>query len=234
VGGKIALAVGVAGVASYAARGRSAGVFAPSVWHGPRSRRAIALTFDDGPSPSTSRLLDVLDSYGVKATFFQCGMHVRRLPEIARAVAEGKHEIGNHTHSHNSLWLRSPDFILREIGEAQQAIESAAGVKPILFRAPYGVRWFGLRAAQQRFGLLGVMWTVLARDWKLPAPLITSRLLQGAENGAIFCLHDGRERAVAPDITCTITAIRETIPRLRDLGYQFRTVSQLLQGGSVQ
>jgi peptidoglycan-N-acetylglucosamine deacetylase len=179
-------------------------------------------------------LLDLLESYSVKATFFQCGMHVRRLPWIARSVAEAGHEIGNHTDSHASFWLHSPDFIAREIGQAQHAIEHATGVIPALFRAPYGVRWFGLGAAQERYGLLGVMWTALARDWKLPASLIVARLTNRAENGAIFCLHDGRERAVAPDITRTIAAVRELIPRLAERGYGFCTVSELLRGDSLQ
>jgi peptidoglycan/xylan/chitin deacetylase (PgdA/CDA1 family) len=231
VGGKIALTIAAVGSAAvYAVRGRSANLIAPSVYRGPRSRRAIALTFDDGPSPSTPALLDVLDTYGVKATFFQCGMHVRRLPEITRWVVEAGHEIGNHTDSHASLWLRPADFIEREIGMAQHAIEDAAGVTPILFRAPYGVRWFGRRAAQERHALLGVMWTVLGRDWNQPAPSVTARLIRGADNGAIFCLHDGRERAITPDISNTIAAVREVIPRLTAAGYAFRTVTELLRG----
>jgi peptidoglycan-N-acetylglucosamine deacetylase len=217
-----------AGAAAYAARGRSSAVFAPSVYRGPRSCRAIALTFDDGPSPSTPALLDVLDAQGAKATFFQCGMHVRRLPEIARSIVDAGHEIGNHTDSHAALWLRSASFIDREIGEAQRAIQDATGARPELFRAPYGVRWLGLKAAQQRYGLIGVMWTVLARDWRLPAPEIVARLLAAAENGAIFCLHDGRERATVPDISNTIAAVRELIPRLSGMGYEFCTVSELL------
>jgi peptidoglycan/xylan/chitin deacetylase (PgdA/CDA1 family) len=237
VGGKIAIPAAAAaalGMAVYATRARSSTVFGPSVCRGPRSRRAIALTFDDGPSPSTPALLDLLDSFGAKATFFQCGMHVRRLPEIARSVAQAGHEIGNHTDSHASLWLRSPDFIAREIGDAQHAIEHATGVKPVLFRPPYGVRWFGLRAVQERYGLLGVMWTALGRDWKLPPPLIAARLTERVQNGAIFCLHDGRERAIAPDITSTIAAVRELIPRLAERGYGFCTVSELLRGDSLQ
>jgi peptidoglycan/xylan/chitin deacetylase (PgdA/CDA1 family) len=236
MGGKLGIGAAVAalGAANYAARGRSAAIFAPSVYRGPRDRRAIALTFDDGPSPSTPELLDVLDGVGAKATFFQCGIHVRRLPEIARWVIEAGHEIGNHTDSHAALWLRTAKFIEQEIGAAQRSIQHAAGVTPVLFRAPYGVRWPGLRAAQTRYGLMGVMWTAMAPDWRLSAPAVVARLIRRAENGAIFCLHDGRERALVPDVQSTIAAVRELAPRLVDQGYHLCTVSELLKTGSVQ
>jgi peptidoglycan/xylan/chitin deacetylase (PgdA/CDA1 family) len=156
------------------------------------------------------------------------------LPEIARSVIQAGHEIGNHTDSHASLWLRSPSFIDREISQAQHVIQHATGTLPVLFRAPYGVRWFGLREAQQRHRLLGVMWTALGRDWRLPGPAIAERLAARIENGAIFCLHDGRERAIDPDISNTLAAVRELVPRIADLGYGFCTVSQLLRSDSVQ
>ena len=236
MGGKIAVSLlaAAAGATAYAARARSSTLFAPSIHRGPRSSRAIALTFDDGPSPATAALLDLLDAHAAKATFFQCGMHVRRLPEIAESIVAAGHEIGNHTESHAALWLRSAEFIDREIGQAQDAIEQATGVAPVLFRAPYGVRWFGLREAQQRYGLTGVMWTALGRDWRLPSAAIVARLMNAAENGAIFCLHDGRERATVPDVSNTIAAVRELVPRLKDMGYEFRTVSEMLQLSRVQ
>ncbi len=214
---------------AYAARGRSSRFFGPSIHRGPRHRRELALTFDDGPSPSTPRVLEVLARYGVRATFFQCGLHVEQRPGVAREVAAAGHEIGNHGYSHAGFWLRSPQFIHQELERAQQAIAQATGGAPRLFRAPYGVRWFGLRAAQRRFGLLGVMWTVSARDWKLPADRIAPRLLRGACNGAIFCLHDGRVLAPDPDIRPTLEALERVIPALLDRGYRLVTVSELIR-----
>ena len=126
--------IAAAGAASsflaWAVRGRSASVFGRSVWRGPRDRRAVALTFDDGPSESTPEILEILAGHGVPATFFQCGANVDRLPEIAREVAARGHEIGNHSYSHPYLFLRSPGAIEDELRRAQEAIEAHTGVRP--------------------------------------------------------------------------------------------------------
>ncbi len=216
------------GLAAWAVRGRSSQVFGPSVWRGPRGRRAVALTFDDGPSEATPELLEILEQNGARATFFQIGMNVERLPRVAREVAAAGHEIGNHTWSHRPLYLRGRAWIEGEVVRAQAAIAEAAGVDARLFRAPYGARWFGLRRAQARFGLLGVMWTAIASDWRLPPHAAAAKLLRAACNGAILCLHDGRERAPRPDVRSTLEAVRRLLPELRKRGFGFDTVSELL------
>src|SRR6186997_1491470 len=102
----LAAAGAASGFMAWAVRGRSAQVFGRSVWRGPRHIPALALTFDDGPSETTPRILDILSEYRVPATFFQCGQNVDRLPEIAREVAGRGHEVGNHSYSHPYLFLR--------------------------------------------------------------------------------------------------------------------------------
>jgi peptidoglycan/xylan/chitin deacetylase (PgdA/CDA1 family) len=213
---------------AYAVRGRSSTLFAPSVYRGPAARRAIALTFDDGPSESTPALLRMLADQNVTATFFHCGGNVDRLPEIARDVARSGHEIGNHSHTHPRFIFRTPDFIQGELARAQESIERAAGVSPVLFRAPFGVRWPGMREAQRRLRLMGVMWSVIGCDWKLDARAIVRRVLPKIENGAIICLHDGRELQVRPDVEPTLDAVRRLLPILKAEGYRFETVSQLI------
>ncbi len=229
-GGRAGLVCGVAGAAvlAYAVRGRSATLLAPSIWRGLRTRRAIALTFDDGPSESTPQLLELLRRYNAPATFFECGENVRRLPGIARQVAAAGHQIGNHTDSHPYLCFKPRGFILDEIARAQDSIESATGVRPVLFRAPYGVRWFGLREAQRRLGLLGVMWTAIGVDWRSNAVDIASLLERKAGSGAIFCLHDGRLTEPRPDIRVTLEAMERILPRLIDAGYHFEKVSDII------
>jgi len=222
------VAVAGAGLLAYAVRFPSSTLLAPSVHRGTRTRRAIALTFDDGPSESTPELLAILARHGVPATFFQCGANVRRLPAVAREVAAAGHEIGNHTDTHPRLDFKSRDFIARELAAAQESIERATGVRPRYFRAPYGIRWFGLRETQQRFNLTGVMWTTIALDWKWPSERIVPRLLNGAQSGAIFCLHDGRRVETAPDIRATLETVTEVLPKLMEQGFHFEKVTDIL------
>ncbi len=223
-----AVTAAVAG-AAWAVRGRSSSVFAPSIWRGVRSRPAIALTFDDGPSESTPALLEVLARHSIRATFFMCGVHVDRLPQVARAAAGAGHEIANHSYSHPLLCFRTSAFMRADLERAQRAIQTHTGAAPALFRAPYGVRWPGLRAAQRSLGLTGVMWTVIGYDWNLAADAIVRRIMGKVSNGAIICLHDGRELRAQPDISNTLHAVGQIIPRLLDRGYRFETVSRICQ-----
>jgi peptidoglycan/xylan/chitin deacetylase (PgdA/CDA1 family) len=220
--------VGAAGAMAWAVRAPSSTWIAPSVYRGVRTRRAVALTFDDGPSESTPELLRVLAEHRISATFFQCGASARRLPEVARAVADAGHVVGNHSETHARLYLQSPSFIYRELARAQDSIEQAVGRRPRLFRPPFGVRWFGLAAAQRGLDLTSVLWSTIGRDWKLPAEHVLARLLRGAENGAIFCLHDGRNLDVRPDISATIEAVRRLAPILLERGFHFETVNDIL------
>jgi len=173
-------------------------------------------------------LLDLLAKHDVRATFFQCGVNVRRLPEVARQVAADGHCIGNHTVSHRRLSLRSAEFIYSEMAEAQTIIADVTGCEPRYFRPPYGVRWFGLRSAQRRLRLTSVLWSTIGKDWKWPTEAVASRLVAGAANGAIFCLHDGRTLQERPNIDNTLEAVARVIPMLRDQGFHFETVNEIL------
>jgi peptidoglycan-N-acetylglucosamine deacetylase len=203
-------------------------VFGPNVWRGPAAKRALALTFDDGPSESTPELLELLARYGARATFFQCGANARRLPSIARAVSIAEHEVGNHTETHAALYLKSPGFVCGEIAQAQSTLTGIHGTAPKWFRAPYGVRWFGMRAGMKQAGLTHAAWTTIARDWSLDAAAVNQRLRRSAVPGAILCLHDGRELRANPDIRVTLEAIGQLLPFLRDEGFELVTLTDLL------
>jgi peptidoglycan/xylan/chitin deacetylase (PgdA/CDA1 family) len=237
-----AAAAGIAGVAValrmvYGAASRSSQLFGPSVYRGDGSRKSIALTFDDGPSEGSLHLIDYLAAERIPATFFQCGKNVEHYPAIARTIYEMGHEIGNHTYSHPRLsprisWqvqYRSPAFIETELSRTQHIIEAEIGSRPTLMRAPYGLRWYGLAAAQQKLGLLGVMWTVIGRDWEWPAYAIADLVLKRSSPGGIVCLHDGRDIQPKSDISQTLKALRRIVPELKDAGYSFETVSSLIQ-----
>ncbi|MEQ1885170.1 MAG: polysaccharide deacetylase family protein [Bryobacteraceae bacterium] len=228
VGGAAGL-LAAAGFFAYAVRGRSASVFGPSVYHGDRGRPSLALTFDDGPSESTPELLDLLAEHDIRATFFLCGQNVDRLPGIARKIADAGHQIGNHSDTHPYFHLCPPSRIYQELLTAQEKLAQATGTTPSLFRAPYGVRWFGLARAQQELNLLGVMWSTIGRDWKLPASEVAQVLLRKPCNGDIICLHDGRGTQTNPDIRNTVDALRIAIPELKKRSFGFETVSEILR-----
>lgn len=217
-----------AGLLAYAVRGRSSTLFAPSIYRGPRTRAVLALTFDDGPCESTPELLDILYQYGVPATFFQCGANVRRLPDVSREVLAAGHEIGNHTENHAPLYLRTPGFIYSELAAAQDSIADATGMRPRYFRPPYGARWFGLRQAQKKLGLEGILWTCLGLDWRLPTERIVSRMTSNLYSGSILCLHDGRLTQPRPNVRPMIEAVRQILPEALERGFEFATISQLL------
>jgi peptidoglycan/xylan/chitin deacetylase (PgdA/CDA1 family) len=230
--GVFAAGIGMAAVAgmAWAVRGRTSSVFGPSIHSGATGRKAIALTFDDGPSSSTAELLKIFNEYRAPATFFQCGVNILRDPDLSQAVHDAGHEIGNHSQTHPNCALKRPQFIEDEFEQAQQTIHYATGATPTLMRAPYGVRWFGFRQMQERLGLTGVMWTVIGRDWRLTGPEIADRILTSHElDGGIVCLHDGRGTDPDPDINSTLEAVRRIIPALLERGYHFETVTSLCQ-----
>ena len=230
VGGKaIFAAAGLTGLyLAYAACCPLAQVWGRGFHRGPRDRREIALTFDDGPSESTPAMLDVLQHYGLRATFFVCGENVERFPAIVRETAAAGHEIGNHTYSHAGLLLRSSSRIRLELEQTQHAIEEVAGVRPRLFRPPYGVRAPCLRGIQDGLGLTTVMWTVIGNDWKLRRAAITERVLRRAGEGGIICLHDGHEVYHPADRRETAAALPEIVEGLRRRGFSFVTAGHML------
>ena len=223
-----ALLSGLSAAAAYGSVAKNSQLFGPTVYRGVGTRKSVALTFDDGPSESTVELLEYLEKEEVPATFFMCGMNVRRLPDIAGQVAAGGHQIGNHTYSHPNLSFKSRAFIDHEFTETQKIIQFETGVTPMLLRAPYGFRWMGMREVQHRLSLLSVMWTVSGFDWRWPAVRIARHVLSHCAPGAIVCLHDGRGVKTHPDISATLAALRYIVPRLKDNGYTFETVSGVL------
>lgn len=185
------------------------------------------MTFDDGPSPQTPAFLEVLARYGVRATFFVCGANVERLPDVARRTLEAGHEIANHTHSHPLLLKLPPWRVRTEVERAQRTIDERLGVRPTMFRAPFGIHAPGLRGALASERLTAVRWTVIGNDWRLPADRIAQRVLRGADPGGIVCLHDGDQVRERPDRTETLRALETVLPPLLESGYELVTASEM-------
>lgn len=183
----------------------------------------VAMTFDDGPHPqNTPRLLDILRTRNIKATFYVIGRNVDRYPHIVRRIVAEGHEIGNHTYTHRKLTSLSASEVRKEMQRTQDAIARATGVKPRTMRPPYGALRNDQRVAVMReFGYPTILWSVDPRDWQRPGPaVVTSRIIAGTQNGAIILAHDLH----AP----TVSAMPKTFDGLLSRGYKFVTTSQLL------
>lgn len=193
--------------------------------NGSREEKIIALTFDDGPHPKeTHEILDVLDKYKVKGTFFVVGKHANWYSHpLIRAAKEG-HEIGNHTFSHPDISNLSSEDIKREIKECEDTLVKLTGKNPTLFRPPYGsYSEKKLGEIAKECGYKIILWTTIdAKDWKNPpSSQISDIIINKAQNGDIILLHDyGTEN--------TVKALDTIIPEMMKKGYKFVTVSELI------
>lgn len=197
----------------------------------------LALTFDDGPNPAvTPLLLDLLDQYNAKATFFMIGRFVRECPELAREVANRGHVIGNHTQTHPNLFWLSPRAIRNELQQCQSALQDAVGAAAKVFRPPYGLRNPWVVGTARELGMQTVMWTLLPGDWRgKSVEWLTGRMGPIADHaqdsasrtaGDLLCLHDGAHRQLNGDRIRTLKALQYWLPRWRDLGLKFVTIGE--------
>jgi peptidoglycan/xylan/chitin deacetylase (PgdA/CDA1 family) len=181
-----------------------------------RARGEIALTFDDGPDPATTpRVLDLLDARKARATFFCVGRRVEAHRDVAAEIARRGHRVENHSHRHrNAFWFLPPPLLRDEIERAQDAIATATGRAPRLFRAPAGIRSPLLEPALARAGLELVAWTRRGFDTVSgDAGRVLARLVRGLAPGDILLLHDGRGARGASGGPVLL----EVLPRLLDV-----------------
>lgn len=190
--------------------------------------KRVALTFDDGPHPRyTPQILDILKEYDVKATFFMVGSNADYHPELVeRVLAEG-HEIGNHTYNHYHTVNMKSEELTRDILACGEALARFTdGKAPKLFRPPEGVFNEDIKALCEKEGYTIVMWSVDTRDWAhTPIPDIVAGVRANVQDGAIILMHDfiGKKSP-------TPAALRQIIPMLQRSGYEFVTISRLLEG----
>lgn len=187
----------------------------------------IALTFDDGPHPRyTPQILDILKEFNVSATFFAVGENVEFYPDLTRQIIAAGHELGNHTYHHNHVAKMSLEDLKKDINRCNDSIEKITGTRPRYFRPPEGVCSKSVQEICNATNTTIVMWSVDTRDWAhTPISEICQNVRRNTQNGSIILMHDfiGKNSP-------TPKALRQIIPMLLELGYEFVTVSQLLEG----
>jgi len=195
-------------------------------------RRAVALTFDDGPNPETTpRVLALLAQAGAKATFFVLGAKAEQYPDVLRAVADAGHSIAVHGYEHNRLYaFLTPAAVARDIARAVAVVERVTGVKPRWFRPPVGQVSPRTAAGAKRVGLPIVAWSVRALDGIRSADpeRVAARVARGLAPGAIVLLHDAAERDDFEP--ASLAALPRILERLSALGLAGVTLDELLEG----
>jgi peptidoglycan/xylan/chitin deacetylase (PgdA/CDA1 family) len=212
----------VAGICTWGACHPRAQLFGPTRRQTGRDR-TLALTFDDGPNPAvTPQLLDLLDRYDARATFFLIGRHVRACPSLAAEIALRGHAIGNHTDTHpNLVWL-SRAQVLDELARCSAAISTATGQRPALMRPPYGFRGPQVHAAARQAGLEPpILWSRSARDWTTQPVARLIQRLQAVQSRDIVLMHDGFHGALGGYRLHTVHALEYWLPRWKTQGFDF-------------
>ncbi len=187
--------------------------------------KQIALTFDDGPHPYLTRqILEILDRYHVKATFFMVGVNVRNYPDTAREVLEAGHEVGNHTYSHHQMNRLSEYECREELEACEDVLEELCEYRPHLFRPPEGATNECILHSSDSNDYSLILWSLDTRDWEVKnAEQIANSVLESVCAGDIILMHDyiGRNSQ-------TPRALEILLPKLLEQGYEPVTVSRLL------
>ena len=190
-------------------------IYPDALWRMDKREKVVYLTFDDGPIPEvTPFVLDILDRYNIKATFFMVGDNVRKYPEIFEMVKSRGHRVGNHTFNHIGGFLHSIRGYLNNVEKADGYIHSN------LIRPPYGwMKWEQYFLLRRHYQL--VMWDLVTRDYSchLNADDVFNNVRRYARNGSIITFHDSLK-----SIDKLRTALPRSIEWLQSKGYSFKTI----------
>ncbi|MFQ6130699.1 MAG: polysaccharide deacetylase family protein [Armatimonadota bacterium] len=190
--------------------------------HLARGGRRAALTFDDGPNPSlTPAILDQLDQYGAKATFFVIGKQAELYPELVREIHRRGHELACHSYSHSDMTELNALEVERELVKTRALVREASGAVVTLFRPPGGHYDAGVGRAAAAMGYDTVFWSANIGDCAgMDADATAQRLLADIDDGAIILLHNGYDE--------TVPALPKLLAALNQRGYKLQTISQIL------
>ncbi len=211
-----------AGGYAYAAMWPASQIFGQALIAPPRAGE-LALTFDDGPNPAwTPRLLDILATHDVRATFFLVGRYAQAEPALVRRIVEAGHLIGNHSWSHPNLAITASSRICQELHETAQTLEQITGAPVRYFRPPFGARRPIVLHLAREMGMLPVLWNAITNDWREPsAERIAERLARKINNleqdgwATNIVLHDGGHLALGADRGPSVAAAGQLIVRFK-------------------
>ncbi len=185
--------------------------------HGPRRKRRVALTFDDGPSGYTGKVLRILNRYRAKGTFFVVGDQIPGRTRVLRRALRRGHELANHSMHHSRLPSRS------DIRRTSRKIKVTTGFRPCLFRPPYGALSPSVVHGARAAGASTILWDVDTGDWTTPGSGAIYRRAVHAQSGSIVLMHDGGGPRGQ-----TVSALPAILRNLRSRGYRMVTVTKLL------
>ena len=197
------------------------------LWKGSTEGQGIYLTFDDGPHPVyTPRLLDLLNRYNAKASFFLLGEKILLYPGIVERIKKEGHTIGNHGFSHQSMIFWKRGKIIREILQTDYAIEKITGKRPLFFRPPYGKFDLRFKKLMDELHHKLVIWSLLSYDFKETNPeRLIKKVLEKIHRGAIVLFHDGHSNTPV-----MLEALPTILNSFHHLGYQMKTLEQIIRG----
>ena len=197
----------------------------------PAGREEIALTIDDGPDPEvTPEVLDILDLYAVRATFFCTGEKAARHPDLCREIVARGHAVENHSQHHlHRFSLLGYRGIIKELEEAQTTLAGITGMAPLFFRAPAGLRNPFLDPALSRLGLRLASWSVRAYDTRTgDVERVAKKLLGGLKKGTILLLHNGNSARTRDRRPVILEALPIILSEARNSGFRFITLREAL------
>ncbi len=189
--------------------------------------KKIALTFDDGPHPRyTEEILEILAEYNIKATFFIIGINAENYPQALQKIIASGCEIGNHTYNHTKINRLNQEEIKYQILKCEETLYRLSGIRPCIFRPPEGMLPSGINNIIKPMNYNVVLWSIDTMDWALtPSNQISKVVMDNIKGGDIILMHD---YVSGGNTTCD--ALKIIIPQILSEGYEFVTVSELING----
>ena len=199
-------------------------LFFNQVWDIPNSENTIYLTFDDGPTPEiTERVLEILDKYHIKATFFCIGDNVRKHPEIVQKILSKQHSVGNHTYSHLKGWRTPTKTYINNTEACRMKLNSQFAIQNSqIFRPPYGkiTPWQSFKL--RKLGYKIIMWDVLSKDYaaSISAEMCYENVIKNVSSGSIIVFHDSNKAKEN-----VLNSLEKTIETLKSKGFKFEKIA---------